>query len=190
MIHKVAFICCVLILTGCTTGSTVTTGYYDISGSNDRELDISIRELGPMLGHAFAATRMQILPVTVTPVETATGCKIDKATFNVKANIILPRWKDRSNADAALRAGFDNYADYAMIHEKTHVRIGEAAAMAMGDAVEQIPEQKNCEALYVKVKATIAKIQRKHVSLQLAFDASEKKRIDKLVREGGGVALK
>lgn len=190
MIRKVTLVFCALLVTGCTTGSAVTTGYYDISGSNDRELDLSIRELGPMFGHAFAATQMQILPVTVTPVETATGCKISRATFKVKAKIILPRWKDRSNADAALRAGFDNYADYAVIHEKTHVRIGEAAAIAMGEAVELIPEQKNCDELYVKVKETIAKIQRKHVSLQLAFDASEKKRIDKLVREGVGVAFK
>lgn len=183
MIRTIALVCCALTVTGCATSSSVTTGYYDISGSNDRELDRSIREQGPMSGHAFAVTQMQILPVKITPVETATGCKIGAASFKVKAKMILPRWKDRSNADAELRTGFDNYADYALIHEKTHVRIGEAAAMAMGEAVNQIPEQENCDELYAKVKSTIAKIQRKHVSLQLAFDASEKKRIDALLRD-------
>ena len=182
MIREVALVFCVLAVTGCTTSSSVTTSYYDISGSNERELDRSIREQGPMSGHAFAATQMQILPVNITPVETATGCKIGSASFRVKAKLILPRWKDRSNADQDLRNGFDNYADYALIHEKIHVRIGEAAAMAMGEAVNQIPEQENCDDLYIKVKSTVAKIQRKHVSLQLAFDASEKKRIDKLLR--------
>ncbi len=190
MIRNVALVFCALVITGCTTSSSVTTGYYDISGSTDRELDLSIREQGPMAGHAFAVTQIQILPVKIEPVETATGCKIRAASFKVKAKMILPRWKDRSNADAELRTGFDNYADYALIHEKTHVRIGEAAAMAMGEAVTQIPEQETCDELYAKVKLTIAKIQRKHVSLQLAFDASEKKRIDKLLHESSAIKPK
>ena len=113
MIREVALVFCALAVTGCTTSSSVTTSYYDISGSNERELDRSIREQGPMSGHAFAATQMQILPVNITPVETATGCKIGSASFRVKAKLILPRWKDRSNADQDLRNGFDNYADYA-----------------------------------------------------------------------------
>jgi predicted secreted Zn-dependent protease len=183
MLGKIAVLLGILATTGCATSSTVTTGYYDITGSDDRALDRSISKLGPMGGHAFAATEIQILPVKVLPVETATGCKIGSASFKIKANMILPRWKDRSKADPALRAGFDNYADYALIHEKVHVRIGEAAAIAMGEAVKQIPEQKNCDELYRQVKLTVAKIQKKHSSLQLEFDASEKKRIGLLLAQ-------
>jgi predicted secreted Zn-dependent protease len=183
MLGKIAVLIGALVVAGCTTSSTVTTGYYDITGSDDHALDRSISKLGPMGGHAFAATEIQILPDKVSPVETATGCKIGSASFKIKANIILPRWKDRANANAALRAGFDNYADYALIHEKTHVRIGEAAAIAMGEAVKQIPEQKSCDELYRQVKLTVAKIQREHSRLQLEFDASEKKRIGLLLAQ-------
>ena len=183
MLVKLAILISILATTGCVTSSTVTTGYYDITGNDDNALDRSISKLGPMGGHAFATTEIQILPVKVLPVKTATGCKISSASFKINAKMILPRWKDRSNATADLRAGFDNYADYALIHEKIHVRIGEAAAMAMGEAVKQIPEQKSCDELYRQVKLTVAKIQKKHSSLQLAFDASEKKLIGLLLAQ-------
>ncbi len=181
MIRRAALLFYALAMTGCATSPGVTTGYYDIEGNDDRALDRSISQLGPMGGHAFAATELQILPIEITTTETEFGCAVGNASFKVKANIILPRWKDRSQASPDLRAGFDNYAEYAVLHEKTHVRIAEAAAIVMGAAVKKIPAQKNCDELYRQVKLTIAKVQKKHNSLQLEFDASEKQRIGLLL---------
>jgi predicted secreted Zn-dependent protease len=171
-----------LLLSACTT-STVTTGYYDIKGNTEKSLDRSIRLNSPQNGHAFAATELRLVPVDVRPSVDSRGCRVGTAEIKVVAKIILPRWKDRTGAASDLKRGFDIYAAYAKEHEKAHVRIGELAAKALEDELRAIPPQENCDVTLRKSKSVIRSVLARHNRAQLAFDASEKRRIAKLLRE-------
>jgi predicted secreted Zn-dependent protease len=171
-----------ILLSACTT-STVTTGYYDIKGNNEKSLDRSIRQNSPQNGHAFAATELRLVPVSVLPAVDARGCRVGTAKIKVVAKIILPRWKDRQGAASDLKRGFDIYAGYARLHEKAHVKIGEAAAQALETELKAIPPQRDCDVTLRKSKSVIRGVLARHNRAQLAFDAAEKRRLAKLFRE-------
>lgn len=165
------------------SSTSVSTGYYDVSGATGKALDRSIASNGPMKGDAFAATQLTIIPVSIIPVETAEGCRVRTAKFKLNAKITMPRWADRSGASADLREGFDMFADYAKLHEGIHVKIGEAAVQEMENEVLKIPPQKNCDRLEAKVKSVLLRVQAHHHRTQLAFDAAEDKRIKALLND-------
>lgn len=168
------------LLAACSSTS-VSTGYYEVSGSTGKALDRSIERNGPMSGDAFAATQLTIVPVSIVPVETVDGCRIRTAKFKLNARITMPRWTNRKGASADLQDGFDMFADYAKLHEGIHIKIGEAAALEMENQVLKIPPQKNCDVLEAKVKKALANVQARHHKAQLAFDAAEDKRIKALM---------
>lgn len=168
-------------LAGCTT-STVTTGFYDIKGKDERSLDRSVRKFGPQNGHAFASTELKLVPLDIRPAADARGCRVGTAKVRVVANITLPRWTDRSGASGELKRGFNNYAAYAKLHEQQHVKIGEAAAGALEAALLAIPPQKNCDVTLKKAKSAIRTVLARHHKAQLSFDAIEKRRINALIR--------
>ncbi len=172
------------VLTACTSTS-VSTGYYDVSGSTGKALDRSIARNGPMSGDAFAATQLTIIPVSIIPQETAEGCKVRTAKFKLNAKITMPRWTNRKGASADLQDGFDMFSDYAKLHEDIHVKIGEAAVQEMENEVLKIPPQKNCDVLETRVKSVLTRIQARHHKAQLAFDAAEDKRIKALLNDAG-----
>ena len=170
------------LLTGCSSTS-VSTGYYEVSGKTGKELDRSISRNAPMLGHAFAATQLTITPVSVMTGENEAGCRVTSAKFKVDAKITMPRWTNRKGASKNLQDGFDMFADYARLHEDIHVKIGEAAANEMERSVLALKPQKNCEVLEQKAKRVIEDVQRQHHKAQLAFDAAEEKRLTKLLAD-------
>jgi predicted secreted Zn-dependent protease len=170
-----------LCLSACTT-STVTTGFYDIKGKDEKSLDRSVRMVGPQNGHAFASTELRLVPLDIRPAADSRGCRVGTAKIKVVAKILLPRWQDRSGASGDLKRGFDNYAAYAKVHEQQHVKIGEVAADALETALLAIPPQKNCDVTLKKAKSTIRGILARHHKAQLTFDAIEKRRINALIR--------
>jgi predicted secreted Zn-dependent protease len=181
-VHKLLLMLPVLSsLAACTT-STVTTGFYDIKGKDEKSLDRSVRRFGPQNGHAFASTELRLVPLDIRPSTDARGCRVGTAKIKVFANITLPRWQDRAGASGDLKRGFDNYAAYAKLHEQQHVKIGEAAAGALESALLAIPPQKNCDVTLKKSKSVIRSILARHHRAQLTFDAIEKRRINALIR--------
>ena len=167
---------------GACSSTAVSTGYYNVYGSTAKALDGSIASNGPLGGDAFAATQLTIIPVAVVPVETEEGCRVRKAKFKLNAKITLPRWTNRKGAPRDLQDGFDSYADYARLHERVHVKIGEAAVREMEVSVLNIAPQETCQRLETKVKSVLADVQARHHKAQLAFDASESKRIKALLK--------
>ena len=168
-----------LCLASCSTTS-VTTGYYEVSGSSNRQLDKSIAANGPMGGHAFAATQIRIRPVVLEEKVGPDGCRVSRARFKVNADITMPRWSDRKGASDDLKQGFDIFADYARVHEQMHVRIGEAAARTMEAEVLEIAPQKDCDRLANKVSSVVTHVLKRHNKAQLAFDAAEDRRLKAL----------
>ena len=122
-----------LVLVGCSQ-TTVTTGYYDIKGTTAKTLDREIRTKGPLKGHALASAAIKFEPTSIIERETSAGCDISSAKIKVIANITLPRWRNRSGADAKLKRGFDALARYAKAHEKMHVKIANAHARMLEKA--------------------------------------------------------
>jgi predicted secreted Zn-dependent protease len=171
-----------LVLSACTT-SSVTTDFYDIKGNTEKALDRSIRLNSPQNGEAFAAIEVRLVPVEIKPVVDPVGCRIGTAKIKVEARIILPRWKDRNGASSELKRGFDIYAAYAKEHENVHLRIAEQAAKALENDLKAIPSQKNCDVTLQKSKRVVRSLLARHNRVQLAFDASEKRRIAKLLRD-------
>lgn len=183
MIRKSTYILtCLFILVACQT-TQVTTGYYTISGSTEKELDQSIREFGPMNGHAFASAEISFKPTTMKIAEFPNRCDIDKARLQVIAKITLPRWKNSAGSSAALKQGFKNMQTYAKWHEKQHVKIAEAAAKAMERGIENLPPQKTCESFKKKMDAFIKRALSIHEKAQKKFDADEQKRLAALFKE-------
>lgn len=182
MLKKIIAISSLFFLTACTTSTTVTTGFYDVKGKDAKSLDRSIRRNSPQNGHAFALTELRMVPVALETKTDERGCRISNAQLKVVANITLPRWSERGGAPSNLKRGFDNYTAYARAHERAHVKIGEAAARAIEAQLKEIPPQRDCARLQRKVHATTRRLVAVHVRAQLAFDASEKRRIDALLR--------
>ncbi|MEM1364903.1 MAG: DUF922 domain-containing protein [Pseudomonadota bacterium] len=165
-----------LLLTACTT-SQVTTGYYDLEGSTGAQLDRQIRLKGPAKGHALASAAIRFKPVDISFRERADGCRVSNAAIQVIANITLPRWTQRAGSEPGLRAAFNNLQRYARWHEKTHVRIAEAAARDMERTLRGLSPSKTCKTLDKRVERTVKAILRKHDKAQKAFDAAEAKRL-------------
>lgn len=174
-----AIIAATTSLSGCTS-STVTTGYYQISGNTGKQLDRSISKNAPLNGHAFAATELQIVPVNLEPTIDERGCYFRNSKFKVVAHITYPQWTQRRGASKDLQRGFDAFSDYARLHEQIHVKIGEAAAAAMAAAVQNIAPQRTCDALLAKLKPALKRVYAKHDKAQRAFDAAEQKRLRRL----------
>jgi predicted secreted Zn-dependent protease len=182
VLKKIIAIASLFLLTACTTSTTVTTGFYDVKGKDATSLDRSIRRNSPQNGHAFALTELRMAPVALETRTDARGCRIGTAKIKVIANIILPRWSERGGAPSDLKRGFDNYAAYAKAHERAHVQIGEAAARAIETQVRAIPPQTDCVKLQRRVRSVTKRLLTIHHRAQLAFDASEKRRINALLR--------
>lgn len=174
-----------LVLASCVnTASTVSTEYYSVNGSTSQQLDRELRNKGPLNGHALASAAIRFEPVSVFQEESALGCKYKTAKFRVDANITLPRWANkRQSGDRELRRAWDGLAKYAKLHEQAHVKIAETYARALGDALMDLPPQKNCEKLDRVSKKIVDKVSKSHDDAQKAFDANEQKRLAALFAE-------
>lgn len=161
-----------------TTGASVTTDYYAVSGATSGQLDKALRRNGPMNGHALAMAAIRFVPVSVLQEQSAKGCRFRTASFKVEAAITLPKWKNRNESkDAELRRAWDNLARYAKIHEETHVKIAKLYADRLGREVKALAPQANCEALDKMAAKVVKQVSREHNKAQLLFDEIEQKRL-------------
>jgi predicted secreted Zn-dependent protease len=187
---QIAAIACLVIgaatLAACTTTDTKrATQFYDVKGSTPQAIDRQMRKLGPMRGHAIATAEIKFEVVEGKLVERTAPdgrktCVADRIDIRVVANITLPRWMERQNADAGLRRAFDNMAAYAKAHEDVHVRIAEEAVTLMETLIKLIPPQKSCKAYEREVDKVVDAVKKLHNKAQLQFDAAEQKRLKKL----------
>lgn len=172
-----------LVLAGCSQ-TAVSTGYYDIQGNTAKSLDRDIKRKGPLKGHALASAAIQFEPVSIVEKEDAKGCSISRARIKVIAKITLPRWKDRSGADAELKRAFNGLARYAKAHEKVHVDIANSYARSMEKSLQAIKPQKTCKQLQRVADRVIKAELVQHRKAQNKFDADEQRRLNRLIKRG------
>ncbi|MCP1199297.1 DUF922 domain-containing protein [Notoacmeibacter sp. MSK16QG-6] len=174
-----------LVVSGCTT-TNVSTSYYEISGKSSEELDREIDRKGPKThrGKAIATAAISMKPLALDLDRRGGRCSIRRAKFGIDANITLPRWREEAlTKDRNLRRNWKGFAAYARAHEKAHVEIAKAFVRLLEKELEAIPPQPTCEALKAQSRKITKRLGRLHEKAQNAFDASEKKRIERLIAE-------
>ncbi len=171
-----------VMLAGCVSAaSTVTTQFYTVSGDTAEEIDADLRRQGPLRGHALAVAAISFAPVSVQQALTPDGCVFREAIFKVNAEITLPRWRERNQSrDPELRQAWDSLADYARAHEAFHVEIAEKYARLLGSRIEALPAEPTCEELDDRAATVVRSVGRAHNEEQLAFDAAEAERLNRL----------
>lgn len=170
-------------LAACTTtapvrSTAVSTAFYDVNGRTVLELDQELKRRGPQVhgrGRALAAANIGLsLRLSLAPV--AGGCAVADARVPVKADVVLPRWRQRAGADVKLGRMWDSFAAYAAWHEQQHVAIAEHHAARIETAVEGLRPAPDCATMRARALATADTLLVEHRRAQDAFDAREAKR--------------
>ena len=177
---------CMAALSGCSTTSktVVTLDYYQVGGTTLKQIDQEIKNKGPRvkgIKHAVAVANIKMTP-DVSFIPTPRGCAVRRARIKVRATVILPRWKNRKNADKKLGQTWDNLDRYTRLHEATHVAIADKHARRLEKDLEAISIRRSCEEAGKQAKKVIAKAMKKHEREQSNFDTSEKKRFSGLAK--------
>lgn len=177
-----------LLLSGCATTpkADVSIGYYQVSGNSAKTIERQLSLRGPHIpgkGRALAAAKIS-MQQRVQVAETSNWCRVANAEITIRAEVTLPKWKQRASASNDLGRKWDNFAAYAEAHERVHVRIAEKYAGELERKLEAIPTQSDCKAVS-KIVAIISKdVVGEMNRAQDKFDADEERRIKLLSGAG------
>lgn len=174
-----------LLLAGCTSSTTsVTLDYYQVSGNSIQQIDQQIRDNGPRIDgnkHAVAVASIKMIPDIVLS-SRPNGCVISRARIKVKAIVTLPRWNDRTGADAKLVRTWENLDRYTRLHEAVHVSIAGKYARQIELELKTLKTGKTCAETRDIAGALIDETMKKHEIEQQEFDESEKAKFAKLTK--------
>lgn len=176
-----------LVLAGCSTTpkAEVSVGYYQVSGTNERTIERQLALRGPHIpgkGRALAAARIS-MEQRVQVAEAPGFCRVATAQIRIKADVTLPKWKERASASPELARKWDDFAAYAEAHERVHVRIAEAYAAELERKLKQIPSQSDCETVSKIVSVISKEVVSRMNAAQDKFDADEEKRLNQLAEQ-------
>ncbi len=189
VVKKTSFVVAFGLLSACTAfgeRTLVSVGYYTVSGDTFSELDQEIKLHGPNVlgvGDALASTDLKMIP-DIRYTRTSNGCEISKARMQVNARVTLPRHRNERKLKSELASAWTNLSEYARIHEAVHLVIADKYAVRIEDAIKALDNRENCDLLRVDVENEFSRLFDEHHKEQLAFDASEKKRIRQIIAEG------
>ena len=176
------------ILAACTSigeRTTVSVGYYTVSGETFSEVDREIELHGPNVtgvGKALASTDLRMLPQINYGV-TSSGCEVSSARINVRARVTLPRHSNVSKLKAELATAWNSLEEYARVHEAVHLAIADRYALLMEKEIKELAPEENCVSMRESVQAVFSKLFELHHEEQLQFDEDEKNRIRRLVAQ-------
>lgn len=164
-----------------------STTYFMVRGSTFDELDRAMGMSGPQLrnGGERHAGSTQVSFNGDATYKTVNGqCGVDRASYRLSLHQTLPRWSAPKGADDRTRILWKTLRDDITTHENHHSAIAKAALKRMEDAVRELRPMPDCRQMAAKVDSVTKRIIADHDSEQLAFDASESRRIDaRLARE-------
>ena len=176
-----------LLLAGCTaTGNPkpdITVSYYEVSGRTKKSIDRQLALHGPYIagkGRVLAATDITLVPHVLLK-EQPGKCSVERARFQVKAKVTLPKWRQRKSASGDIADTWDNFAAYAAVHELVHIKIAENHAAKLSRRIKGLPSQADCKTLGKKIDAAAKTVEAEHDRAQDKFDGDESKRFDRLV---------
>ena len=170
-----------LVLAGCQTTpkAKVNVGYYQVSGTSEKTIERQLALHGPYIpgkGRALAAAKIAI-EQRVQVAEADDWCRVTDARITVRADITLPKWRQRRTASPELGRKWDIFAAYAKAHEEVHVRIAEQYAAELERKLEAIPVQTDCKKVSKLVSAVSNDVVDRMNEAQDQFDRDEQKRL-------------
>jgi predicted secreted Zn-dependent protease len=171
----------VLVIAGqCFPASTATVSktysYFSIGGRTLEEIEKELARRGPHVRNTGqrhpGATQMEFT-TRIAYAESSSGCTLVKATVNVHARMVLPRWRQRAKADGGTRLIWDTLSADIKRHEESHVVIAKNHARDLETALRAIGRQRNCKIAAAKAKAVSERILAQHDRAQDEFDRIE-----------------
>ena len=153
-----------------------TYSYFTIGGNTIEEIESELRKRGPQVKSTGmrhpGATRMEFT-TRVGYGEQNGRCGVVEAKVELKANMILPKWRSRKSAEDDTRLIWDTLSADIKRHEESHVVIARNHARDLEDALKKIRRERSCQAAQAKAAETQQRILAKHDRAQERFDRIE-----------------
>ena len=165
--------------------TSLSVGYYSLSGRSFSELDRQINIHGPRVGgygKALAATSVRMVP-EFRFAETNGQCRVESAHVKVQAHVTLPRLANGANLRSELSKAWTDLEEYARQHEAVHVSIADRHALNAERVLAGLPPERDCQAMRASAQTTWRLLLASHEREQLQFDENEKGRIAELVEK-------
>lgn len=150
--------------------------YFDIRGKTADDLDRELAKHGPSTqsndSRHPGATRIRF-GGDVTYAQRDGRCYVANVRVTVDTQIILPRWRNRKNAEKDLSIVWDTLASDIKRHEEHHAEIARNHARAMENEIRRLRPQRDCETLQRKVADESTRAIEAHDRDQARFDRVE-----------------
>jgi len=169
-----------LLATLCAPASAANVArsytYFSIGGKSLSDIEQQLRSRGPHVQSTGqrhpGATRMEFT-TKVSYAETKGNCRVSKAAVSVKANVFLPKWRNRRTADRETALIWDTLSRDIKRHEDSHISIAKRYARKIEDTVEALPYRSSCSKLQEIAQKETARILEEHDAAQEKFDRIE-----------------
>ncbi len=176
VLMAVATICGVCALPAAAASVAKTYSYFSVGGHTLEEIEAELSRRGPQISGSErrhpGATRMEFT-TRITYGETGGRCRVADAKVTVKANVILPRWRQRARAERDVRLIWDTLSSDIKRHEESHIVIAKNHARELEQALKALPRAKACPTVAARVKDVTGRILAAHDEAQLRFDRIE-----------------
>lgn len=173
-------------VTACTTTeSGLRTVYYNVPGTTVEQINEQITRRGPQNGHAIGTTETRMTPRVKAVREEEGDCRIDSADVALDLIVTLPQWSELNKAEPRTRSAFERLGAHVEWHEQQHVEISQRYAKKIETELAQMPAQKTCREAMNNARARFKELFEEHNQAQEAFDASERKAIERRLRSLG-----
>lgn len=153
-----------------------TYSYFPIGGLTLPEIEKQLETRGPRLdstGERHPGAASMAFTTRIDYAEEGGRCRVANAHVTVKAKVMLPRWRNRRQADEDVRLIWDTLARDIKRHEESHLSIAKNHARQLEDALKALPRRKTCNAVAKNVKAVTARVLAQHDAAQEKFDRIE-----------------
>ncbi len=162
------------------TSRTVT--YFTVGGATALEVEEELVRNGPHLNRSGrrhpGATQLEFSN-RITYARSDTECRVMTAVVTVKAEVILPRWRRPSGADAGARLYWDEVSAEIVRHEEGHLVIARNHAREIERRLKALRPGKTCDEVAERAKAAQQAVMAKHDAEQLRFDRVEGRALDR-----------
>ena len=126
----------------------VSTNYYPVVGTTEREIHRSIRLSNPWKDQERKDAETQWnIQWSFTLAPTKTGCSLQSLETKTTIAITLPQWKPGPDAAPDLIENWKRYFAGLVMHEDGHHKIALAGAAEMRKRLAVIQEGKSCDEL-------------------------------------------
>lgn len=152
------------------------TTYFTVRGATLSELDDELMERGPVVGAGgqrhMGATKVEFDgKITYRP--DGKRCRVDTTNLTLSLEMMLPRWKPRSEAAEKTALLWRTLSRDIERHERQHADIAKTWIRKMENAIRGLGPETDCAAMEARVQRTADIFLRRHEAAQQAFDKKE-----------------